>query len=120
MKELISKKILINFISKEIDSDRDFFADQLKHFNLHLNELRTTAGDPLKMGFSAHKNRSGCQIFGALKLELILRQVEILAKTQNLKELNEQFQLAVLLIEPTLSEMKKISEEYFESLQKSG
>ena len=120
MDNFITKEILIKFIVKEIDSDREVFKSQLNYFLIHLDELRNAGSDTAKQGYLAHKIRAGCQIFGAMKLESALKQIEIKARSNLLKINSELFINTIVIINPTLLEINKISDDFFEGTKKSG
>lgn len=117
---LISKDILVNFIISELDSDHGFFQKQLGHFLNHLDEFKTAGQDPAQLGKSAHKIRSGCYCFGAVKLGEGMQQIELMETLKELKANDELFEQTAALIEPTVAEIKKISAEYFRGVKKSA
>lgn len=113
MKELVSSKQLIHFLKKEIDSEKELFERLFAHFTNHLLELEKNQRDLESCQHSAHKIRSGCRSFGALILEEKLETLEAYDLNENQIQAREQVQSIISLSQPTLTEIRKISSEFF-------
>lgn len=110
---IISKKIMADFILNELDSDKEFFSKQLSSFLNHLNEFKKSGDDPIKLSQLAHKIKTGCRCFGAHNFEASMEQIEKLKKNNNLNPNSDIFKQTILLIDPLIDSIIKTSEEIF-------
>ena len=111
---LVSNDILAQFINEDLLFDRSIFSLLLGHLETSLNELRRPGHDAKALGLFAHKAKSGCRSFGAIGLGAQLERLEAAALTDGLPAAARLLQNATALIDPTLEEIKKRSEQLFE------
>jgi hypothetical protein len=120
MSDLIDKKSLILFLKEDLNSNHDIFKKLLGHLSVHLDDLLKSKDDLVNQGSLAHKAKTGCSSFGAMTLFYKLEEFESLSKNNNSIAQKKLFSLIEELIDPSLSEIKSIANDYFKGASKSA
>ena len=105
MAKNINKNTLVNFIENEIDRDMDALNKFIGYFENHVKNFKGAKERNLRCAL-AHKMKPSAQLFGAEELFSLLCDLDQMRFTNNFDEFNSVVEKVIMLLDPTLSEIK--------------